>query len=118
MPTFQDYLALARAGYKKKEIDELLTLQPTKEDTGTKGPAETEQKDVTQPEPEKVTEQPASGEVDESEDKNTNAQLQEQIRELQSKLAAIQAENTRKDNSGSKPEDPDETLREIARRFM
>ena len=120
MPTFKDYLDLARAGYKKKEIDALLAedKQDPVQDPGAEGPAAISPKEEKQPDQEKAVEQPGAEEASQLEDTNTIKSLQDKIIKLESKLADAQKENTTKDLSGKVPTDPDEALKEIAKRFM
>lgn len=113
----EQIMTLAKAGYKAGEIAKLLTDASLQEDPGVEGPAEIPPKEEEQPEPEKATEQPESGGDAPVENKQIS-ELQDQIRQLQSQLDQAQKQNSRKDNSGDPPADPQEALNEIMKRFM
>ena len=115
MTKLNDIITLARAGYKAGEIAQLLT-EASRTDEGTETPTEIPERDRAQPETAKVTEQPSEQPEAEAEDKIL--QLQQQIDDLTKKLSEAQAANTRQDNSGYKPEDPQETLNKIMEKFM
>lgn len=115
MKKLSDIIALAKAGYKASEIAQLLT-EASQTDEGAETPAEIPEKDQAQPEPEKAEEKPLTQPDAESEDKIK--QLQQQIDDLTKKLSDAQAANTRQNNSGYKPEDPQETLNNIMKKFM
>lgn len=115
MAKLNDIIALAKAGYKAQEIAQLLSEASTASE-GAETPAEIPEKDQAQPEPEKAAEQPSEQPDAEAEDKIS--QLQQQIDDLTKKLSEAQAANARQDNSGYKPEDPQQTLNEIMKRFM
>ena len=110
-------MTLAKAGYKAGEIAKLLTDATLQEDPGAEGPAEIPPKEEAQPEPEKAKEQPESDKTAPVEDKQIT-ELQDKIQQLQSQLDQAQKQNSRKDNSGTPPADPQETLNEIMKRFM
>lgn len=110
-----DIITLAKAGYKASEIAQLLT-EASQAAEGAEEPAEIPERDQAQPEPENAVEQPSRQPEAEAEDRII--QLQQQIDDLTKKLSEAQAANTRQDNSGYKPEDPQETLNEIMKRFM
>ena len=115
MSKFSDIIALAKAGYKAGEIAQLLS-EAAKTDEGAEIPTEIPEKDQAQPEPEKAAEEPSEQPDAEAEDKIS--QLQQQIDDLTKKLSKAQAANTHQDNSGYKPEDPQETLNNIMKKFM
>lgn len=121
MPTkLEKIFTLAKAGYKISEINDLLAEEANAQHEGSGGekPAEIPPKEERQPEPVKPEEKPEPERQPEPEDKITNEQLLKQVEDLTKKLSEAQAANTRTDNSGIKPEDPQETLNEIMRRFM
>lgn len=121
MPTKLEIIFnLIKAGYKAGEINDLLAEDAKAQHDGTGGekPAEIPPKGEEQPEPEKPKEKPEPERQPESEDKITKEQLQRQVEDLAKKLSEAQAANTKKDNSGTHPEDPQETLNEIMKRFM
>lgn len=115
MSKLSDVIALAKAGYKANEIAQLLS-EASQTDEGTEKPTEIPEKDQAQPETAKVTEQPSEQPEAEAEDKISA--LQQQIDDLTKKLSEAQAANTKKDNSVYKPEDPQQTLNEIMKKFM
>ena len=123
MPTKLEMIfQLIKAGYKAGQINDLLAEEANAQHEGSGGekPAVIPPKEDGQPEPEKPEEQPEPERQPEPEDKlkEENKRLSKQVEDLTKKLSEAQTANTRTDNSGIKPEDPDETLREIARRFM
>ncbi len=110
-----DIIALAKAGYKPKDIKELIELGKEAQTTGAEEPAETDPKEDPQPEPEKAPAEPASADPGAIKIKELEAQLA-QVRQ---DLAKAQRNNTSRDNSGAAgPEDPQAVLNDIARKFM
>ena len=121
MPTKLEIIFnLIKAGYKAGEINDLLAEDANvqHEDPGAEKHAEIPPKEERPPEREKADEKPGSERQTEPEDKITIEQLQGQVEDLTKKLSEAQAANTKKDNSGTHQEDPQETLNEIMKRFM
>lgn len=110
-------MTLAKAGYKASEIAKLLTDPSMIEESGAETPAEIPEKDQAQPEPENATDEPETTTEEDVENKQIS-ELQDKIQQLQSQLDQAQKQNSRKDNSGTPPADPQETLNEIMKRFM
>lgn len=111
-----DIIALAKAGYKPGDIKELIELSKETQLTGAEKPAEIEPKEVTQPDPEKADEKPATADTG-STDKIK--ELEAQLAQLRQDLAKAQSKNITRDNSGAAgAPDPQAVLNEIARKFM
>ena len=88
-----DIIALAKSGYKKKDIDELLKMETPKEPEPL----------PEEPEPESPEKDPEH-ELPEPEEKEDDDKIKEQINranleiaDLKAKLAKAQAQNVRKD---------------------
>lgn len=117
-----DIIALAKLGYKKEDIQELISLADTAEDpdsTGTeKGP-----EDVPSGEPEERSQEPDK-EPEKSADDHKHEQdleaLQNQIADLKKQLDNAQKTNINKNNSGSGPDRPSDqdVLNDVMRKFM
>lgn len=111
----KDIISLARAGYKKKDIDELLQVQ------------------VDEPEPDPVPDNStepdtapeggdgASPEDDEPETQPDYEKLyndtKKELENTKSQLAAAQKANVKNNNASGDPT-PDETVNDIFRQFM
>ena len=108
-----DIIALSKAGYKKKDIDELLKLEvPEPEE---KAPVEPEQIDNTDIEngPKEGAEDVPAG-VDNTGNVEINKQIEaanQKIAELEKKLAAAQAVNISKNNDNGRNETADRNSR-------
>lgn len=119
---FKDIIELAKQGYKPNDIKELLNLQVP--DTP---PGEGEQKTPETP-PANDKPEGGNGAIDNSTninnddkpgtDSNDVDALKAEIEELKKSLKDAQANNSSKDNSGKKPEDPDKSIADWARSFM
>ncbi len=110
---FGDILALAKAGYTRKDIEDLMKLDPetTPDPSGDPAPEE-------QPEP---AAEPA-GSVDPGKpEKDAGAPPEEsdEIKKLKEKLKAAQDAAARSARQPEKPEKSDaDILKDMARRFM
>lgn len=107
-----DIISLAKAGYKKADIDELLAIQI----------------DEPEPEPQPVSTEPdigAKGAPDPSPEPSANdpdyealyKEVLEQLNILKEDLKVAQEHNRRSDNSGNDP-DPMDDLADVFRSYM
>ena len=117
-----DIIALAKLGYKKEDIEELISLADTAEDpdsTGTeKGP-----EDVPSGEPEERSQEPDKEPEKSADDHKPEPDLealQNQISDLKRQLENAQKRNINKNNSGSGPDRPSDqdVLNDVMRNFM
>lgn len=112
-----DIIALAKQGYTPNDIRELVKLaDEVKEETtpegSPEGPPEPEPEPASEPVPETPSgaAQSAGPDEDKQDDK---------IKTLENKIAALQANNTRRPRPEEKPQKTDaEILEDMARRFM
>ena len=100
--TIKDYITLAKAGYKKAEIDKIITLAESEEETNPEGqqsaPAPTDDK-AEGAEPEKASEKEEKPETEEEE-----IDYKALYEQSQKDLKAAQAFNRTQDSSGKDPE--------------
>ena len=106
--TLKDLLTFVKAGYKPSDVKELLEMVKDEEPEKS---AETSQKDEQQPEPEKAEPTSDTGSDDQIQ------QLQQKIRDLETRLTAAQSQNASKDLSGDEP-DESEQLNDLIRSYM
>lgn len=113
-----DIIALAKLGYKKEDIQELISMADTVEDdisTATENPENAAgQEEPESSSPEKEPEKSAD------QDTEQLKALEDQITDLKKQLDAAQKQNIRKDNSNGVPaqQSVQDRLNEIARNFM
>ena len=111
----KDIISLARAGYKKKDIDELLKTPVDEPDP------EPEPDDSTEPDPAPEGGDGASPEDDEPETKPDFEKLyndmKKEMEDVKKQLAAAQKANVKNNNDSGDPT-PDETVNDIFRQFM
>lgn len=116
-----DIIALAKLGYKKEDIQELISLADTAADPDSTEP-ENGPEDVPAGEPEERSPEPDK-EPEKTADDHTNEQitaLQNQISDLKKQLDNAQKQNINKNNSGSGPDRPSDQdiLNDVMRNFM
>ncbi len=117
-----DIIALAKLGYKKEDIQELILLADTVEDpdsTGTeKGPEDVSlgEPEERSPEPDKESEKSA----DDHKPEQDLIALQNQIADLKKQLENAQKQNINKNNSGDYSEhlSDQDVLNDVMRNFM
>lgn len=111
-----DYITLAKAGYKKAEIDEIIAH--SKEEEAVKPEeqlgANTVDNPVSSPEAEKPTEK-----VEETtKSKEDEINYKELYEKSQEDLKKAQAANRAGDNSGNRSEDPEKDLRALIGSYL
>lgn len=116
-----DIIALAKLGYKKEDIQELISLADTAADPDSTEP-ENGPEDVPAGEPEERSPEPDK-EPEKTADNHTSEQitaLQNQISDLKKQLDNAQKQNINKNNSGSGPDRPSDqdVLNDVMRNFM
>ena len=106
--TIADRLTLAKAGYKKKEIEELLKLEESNEE-----PNEEPNEDVSEEPNDDVDEEPNDDVNEEPNDdvneepnddvdyKALSEKLRDELTKANEKIKRIQLDNTRKDNTSN-----------------
>lgn len=117
-----DIIALAKLGYKKEDIEELISLADTAADPDSTEP-ENGPEDVPAGEPEERSPEPDK-EPEKTADDHKPEQdliaLQNQITDLKKQLENAQKQNINKNNSGSGPDRPSDqdVLNDVMRNFM
>ena len=117
--TLIERLQLIKAGYNKKEINEMI-MMADQETSAAEEPAENTSKGDAEPEPKKAeTIIPADENKDEPDYKTMYADLQKQVESLTSKLEAAQKVNINTDVSKSQPKvSTSETINNIFREVI
>lgn len=113
-----DIIALAKAGYTAAEVKELAALEVAEagsapEPNRAAEPAEQQTATPEQPQPE---EEPVAHDMSERDNKELE-ELNQKVIDLETKLAAAQKANTKKDLSGSEPTSA-EAFADVMRNFM
>ena len=114
-----DIIALAKLGYKKEDIQDLISMAETAE-----GPESTEPENSPEDEAAGGPElSPPENEPEKSADDDRSGQeikaLQDQIKDLKKRLENAQKQNINKNNSGDDQEHTDQdVLNDIVRNFM
>lgn len=115
-----DIIALAKLGYKKEDIQELISLADTAEGPDSTEP-ENGPEDVPAGEPEERSpeDEPEKSADDHKPEQELKA-LQDQITDLKKQLENAQKQNINKNNSGSVPDRPSDqdVLNDVMRNFM
>lgn len=108
-----DVLTLAKAGYKRKDIDEIIAANAAAEET-----AEDATKEIASPEPQKVQEE--TPEADSTPDyKAMFEEMQSKYEEINKKLEAAQKANTARDASTTQTKaSTSETINNIFREII
>lgn len=114
---FSDIIALAKQGYKPSDIRELFELaEDVKEETTSEGSAD----GPTEPEPEPASEPAPETPAAAAQSAGPEVDMQdEKIKTLETKIAQLQENNTRRPRPEETPKKTDaEILEDMARRFM
>ena len=114
----EDIVELAKAGYKPEEVKELIKLSK-------EGEQEEKKEELKAPEelkeelkaPEELKEE-LPEEKDSSEDPSKVVDYKKKVEELESKIAALQAANTRKNMADTDEKSDSETFADVMRSFM
>lgn len=115
-----DIIALAKLGYKKEDIQELISLADTAADPESTEP-ENGPEDVPAGEPEERSSEPEPEKTaDDHKPEQELKALQDQITDLKKQLENAQKTNINKNNSGSVPDRPSDqdVLNDVMRNFM
>ena len=117
-----DIIALAKLGYKKEDIKELISLADTAADPESTEP-ENGQEDVPAGEPEERSPEPdkePEKTADDHKPEHDLIALQNQISNLKKQLENAQKQNINKNNSGSGPDRPSDhdVINDVMRNFM
>ena len=107
-----DIISLAKAGYKKADIDELLAIQ-IDEPEPEPAAGSTEPENGSKGEPEPSPEPSANG----PDYEKLYKEVLEQVNILKEDLKVAQEQNRRADNSGNDP-DPMDELADVFRSYM
>lgn len=115
-----DIIALAKLGYKKEDIEDLISMAAAAEEPESKEP-ENGPEDAPAGEPEESS--PDADDPAKSADDDKSGQdlkvLQDQIEDLKRQLENAQKQNVNKNNSGGYQEHSDQdVLNDIVRNFM
>lgn len=116
----RDIIDLAKLGYKKEDIEDLISMAAAAEDPESKEP-ENSPEDVAAGEPEERS--PEKDDPAKSADDDRSGQdmkvLQDQIEDLKRQLENAQKQNVNKNNSGGYQEHSDQdVLNDVMRNFM
>lgn len=115
----RDIIDLAKLGYKKEDIEDLISMAAAAEDPESKEP-ENSPEDVAAGEPEERSpeDEPAKSADDDKSGQDLKV-LQDQIEDLKRQLENAQKQNINKNNSGSFQEHSDQdVLNDVMRNFM
>ncbi len=107
-----DIISLAKAGYKKSDIDELLKI-PDDDPGPDNDPESTEPENGPEGGPEDVPED----QKNEPDYKELYTNLEKEMEDLKKQLQSAQDKNRRQNNDDPKPEDA-EAINDIFRNFM
>ena len=116
----RDIIDLAKLGYKKEDIEDLISMAAAAEEPESKEP-ENGPEDVPAGEPEGSSPDPDDPGKSADDDKSGQElkALQDQITDLKKQLENAQKQNINKNNSGSSQEHSDQdVLNDIVRNFM
>lgn len=114
-----DIIALAKLGYKKEDIEDLISMAAAAEEPESKEP-ENSPEDVAAGEPEVSSPEDEPGKsADDDKSGQDLKVLQDQIEDLKRQLENAQKQNINKNNSGNYQEHTDQdVLNDIVRNFM
>ena len=118
-----DIIALAKMGYKKQDIKDLIDMADAKEQTPQPDPTQPDPTQQDGPKPESTTEKaPAEPEPTVKEPENvskvsTQHESDEKVKQLEEQIKKLQEANTRKDASGNVVDDTD-VIEDLVRSYM
>lgn len=115
----EDIVELAKAGYKPEEVKELIKL--SKEGEAEENEELPDPKDDSQKGSENVqneTEATNDEKTEAPEDPSKVVDYKKKVEELESKIAALQAANTRKNMADTDEKSDSETFADVMRSFM
>lgn len=114
-----DIIALAKLGYKKEDIEDLISMAAAAEEPESTEP-ENSPEDVAAGEPEVSSPEDEPGKSADDDKSGQDLKiLQDQIEDLKRQLENAQKQNINKNNSGSYQEHSDQdVLNDVMRNFM
>ena len=111
--TLGEIIALAKAGYKKQDIDELLAIKVDEPDPEPEDPKSTENPSGSEGDPDTSPEDPE----DKPDFEDMYNSLQKEFDKLKEDLKKAQEKNVHQNNGGNDP-DPYKDLEEALRGYM